>query len=117
MSWGEALRLTQTLLVDCSSFVGAAVAGWRYPATREALVLMDSYDLAHRKAAKKKPKPYPRPWDPAPKRFGTGAYTPDELRAVLNAHRGATALHRDPSGRLRDSQGRFARLPASTISN
>lgn len=61
MSWGEALRLTQVLAQDVSSAVGAALTGWDYPATREALVLMDLYD-AFAQVNFQKPKPYPRPW-------------------------------------------------------
>lgn len=63
MTWGEAWRHTRTLAGDPSSYVAAAVAGWEHPLTREALVLMDLFDLQHLAAnPKRKPKPYPRPW-------------------------------------------------------
>lgn len=62
MSWGEALRLTEQLAVDPSARIGAALAGWANPVSREAMVLMDLYDLQHMSKASRKPKPYPRPW-------------------------------------------------------
>lgn len=61
MSWGEAYRVTQQLATDPSSAVGASLAGWDYPASREALVLMDYYD-AFAKLHFKRPQPYQRPW-------------------------------------------------------
>lgn len=76
MSWGEAIRLTQTLVADPSSHVGASLAGWEYPASREVLLLMDVFDLTHQAAWAQsggkgtKPKPYPRPW-PARQRTRT----------------------------------------------
>ena len=61
MSWGEATRQTRTLSLDPSSHIAAALAGWEYPVSREALVLMDLFDLQHISKAKRKPSPYPRP--------------------------------------------------------
>lgn len=71
MSWGEAYRLTQQLSSDPASAVGAALAGWEHPASREALAVMNLFDLMHQVAwaqgGKKgaKPKPHPRPWPDA----------------------------------------------------
>lgn len=68
MPWGEALRLTQTLAADPTSQISTALAGWDYPTSREAMALMDAYDLSHMVAWSNaggkgaKPKPYPRPW-------------------------------------------------------
>jgi hypothetical protein len=68
MTWGEALRLVNRLVLDPSSHVAAAVSGWSEPVSREALALMDLVDLQVMfrwvDAGKKgqKPKPYPRPW-------------------------------------------------------
>ena len=83
MRWGEAVRLTRQLATDPSSHVGAALAGWEHPVSREALVLMDLFDLQHRSKAKQTPDPYRRPWpDPNKKQVGTGTrLTPDEFKA------------------------------------
>jgi hypothetical protein len=62
MSWGEAWRLFNILALDPSSLTAAALAGWKFPATRADLVLRDLFDLEFRKA-KRNPKAYPRPWD------------------------------------------------------
>lgn len=68
MRWGEALRLARMLAVDPTSQLGAALAGWDHPVSREALVLMDIFDLEHIVAWAQgggkgaKPRPYPRPW-------------------------------------------------------
>jgi hypothetical protein len=106
MTWGEASRLTMRLARDTSSEVGASLAGWQYPVSRQALAIFDLYD-ATANAHFKKPKPYPRPWDPAPKRYGNASLSITEVRAVLNQHRGMTSHKRDANGRLRDTRGRF----------
>lgn len=68
MSWGEALRLTERLATDSSSFVAAALAGWDHPVSHGSIVLMNLFDLTHQIAWAQgggkgsKPKPYPRPW-------------------------------------------------------
>lgn len=67
MSWGEAWRLTRELSVEPDSHVASALAGWQYPSSRAALVLADLFDLHHTIHAKQSPKPYPRPWDAAPR--------------------------------------------------
>lgn len=88
MRWGEAVRLAMVLARDPGTAVGAAVAEWDYPMRREALVLADLYDLQHTAKAKKRPRPYPRPWgDRQRTRRGTGRYSVTELRAVLAATR------------------------------
>lgn len=61
MTWGEALRLTEQLAGDPGSRVGAALAGWEHPVSREWLVLVDLIDRFSR-VNFKKPPPYPRPW-------------------------------------------------------
>lgn len=68
LSWGEGLRLVKRLATDPASHLGAALAGWDYPASREAIAAWDLFDLTHQIAwvqgGKKgpRPKPYPRPW-------------------------------------------------------
>lgn len=106
MPWGEADRLTRILAKDTSSQVGAALAGWQYPASRQALAIFDLYD-ATAGAHFKRPKKYPRPWDPAPKRLGNASLTITQLRGVLDQHRGMTSHRRDSKGRLRDARGRY----------
>lgn len=87
MSWGEAIRLTSVLAGDPSAMVGAALAGWSHPMTREDRTLRDLFDLQHTSKAKKKPKPYPRPW-PAEgvRKRGKTQMSRAEVVAVLNAH-------------------------------
>ena len=65
MTWGESVRLTQVLLGDPTAQVATSVAGWAYPASREALTLADLYDVTVRANSKRHAKvsAYPRPWD------------------------------------------------------
>ncbi len=79
MTWGEALRQTEILLSDPSSQVGASLAGWSHPATRDVMALWNFYDLVHVVAwgmgggKGPRPKPHPRPWPEAGKRRATPA--------------------------------------------
>lgn len=85
MSFGEAWRLTNELLLEPSSHVAAAVADWPRPISYEAMTLADLYDLlmAVNKDPKKPAVPYPRPWDVAPKAIGAGtSMTPEQYRAL-----------------------------------
>lgn len=61
MPWDEAVALAQVLHVDPSSALSAAALGWDYPLSREALVLLDLFDLEHmaNSSSKKRPKPHP----------------------------------------------------------
>lgn len=79
--WGESWRLYCELLRDPSSHVAAAVSGWQYPASREALTLADLFDVFLRsRRLRGKPKPYPRPWDEPSKRFGSGRRSVDDWK-------------------------------------
>lgn len=62
MSWAEAWRLFNILSTDPSSETAAAIAGWKFPATRADLVMRDLFDLQFRKV-KRNPRAYERPWD------------------------------------------------------
>ncbi len=73
MSWGEAIRLAQQVASDPASAISAALNGWDYPLSREALALLDLYD-AYTDVHYKGPKPYPRPWASKPK---SGVAKPD----------------------------------------
>lgn len=50
-----------------TSWLNAAVEDWKYPVSREWLVMAHSYDLQQALNTKKgsKPKPYPTPWPDA----------------------------------------------------
>ena len=91
MTWGEAIRDAHTVAADPSSMIAAALHGWDHPVTREALALMDLFDLQHQIAwaqgGKKgpRPKPYPRPWPDRKKSRPRGSVAAvvgiEELRA------------------------------------
>ena len=87
-SWGEACRLAGVLAADPSSHFGAALAGWQYPMSREALATADLIDLFAQANSKKgrKPDPYPRPWHkPKATRMGRATRPQSEIRAALAA--------------------------------
>lgn len=107
MGWGEAWRLTQLLLRDPSSQLAAALAGWQFPASREYLTLMDTFDLHHMLNAKKMPEAMRRPWDVPPRRLGSAAMSPESMRVLLDQHRGTPTVSKP--GRCRDSRGRFVK--------
>lgn len=84
MPWDEAWRITKILLTDPTSWVHAALAGWQFPEESSATVLRDLYDLQHRSKAKRRPKPYPRPWDRKAETHGD-AVSLDKYRAMRDA--------------------------------
>lgn len=92
MSLPEVLALTERLLTDQTSHVGAAHAGWPHPWPLEANVLADVYDLLAITGRVKNPKPYSRPWHKAKaRRRGTPTATRLQVRAMLEAMRDGTA--------------------------
>ena len=88
MGWGEAIRLAGVLVGDPSSQVGAAFAGWDYPATPEwmALHAMSANFVATKTQRKPSLRVLPAPWDPKPLRWGT-PLSRAEFDAALAAHR------------------------------
>lgn len=82
-------HLADQLARDPSSHVYAAINGWAYPASREALALADLFDALVAVNTRKghKPKPYPRPWDRRNRvRLGnTGQHSQHTVRAALRA--------------------------------
>lgn len=61
----ELVRLVTILRSDPSSAISAALEGWDYPISREALILADLYDLtgqANTTRGKWQPHPGHRPW-------------------------------------------------------
>lgn len=89
MTYGEAIRLTRVLLVDPGTAVSASMAGWTYPLSREALALLDLFDLQHTSKSKRRPQPYPRPWvaKDRTRQRGTARLSSAELRDLLDQHR------------------------------
>lgn len=87
MPYHECWYLTQALAVDPSSHVGAAMAGWEHPVTREWLVTADLYDAFIAANTKKghKAKPYPRPWPDRTKSRPRPTVTPEVAIAALRA--------------------------------
>lgn len=67
MGFEEAWMLIQRLIIDPSSHLGAAHAGWKYPLSREAMILADQWDLTVAANTDKKKhgkaKTYPRPFE------------------------------------------------------
>lgn len=90
--WGEALRLVKILRADPSSMIAAALEGWDHPISREALILMDQFDLDLQVATggKAKDKHPGRPYrtdDRTRTRHGNAAgRSHAEIRDILNAH-------------------------------
>ena len=106
MDWGEAWRLLGLLLVDPEAQITAALAGWSHPIARSDITMRALYDLQHITKVKKKPKPYPRPWDAKPKRVGAGvSLSIDEFKAI-KAGLTETVDVRRP----RDALGRFVKV-------
>ena len=84
VSYLEAIYLTSILRRDPSSWVQAALSGWKYPVSREWILQRDSYDLLARVNSKQKPKPYPAPWpDEGTKRIVPSR--PQSRSAVISA--------------------------------
>ena len=89
MSYAEALRLSQLLARDPSTWLCASVSRWEGPRSTEWLVLADLFDLTHAANSdpKKRPKPYPRPYPPEGAiRRGRTKLDRAEVIAILNAH-------------------------------
>lgn len=91
IGWDEALRLVRILRADPSSALAASFEGWDHPISREALILMDQFDLdmAVNSGKRNKPKPHPmRPWKQQGdvQRYGnTGGRSRSEVVEILNA--------------------------------
>lgn len=90
MGWDEAGRLASLLCRDPSSALFAALAGWEYPMSREALLLADLFDLEHTAHADpKRGRPKPHPMRPVKQvgertRVGNpGGRSDEEIVAIL----------------------------------
>lgn len=80
-SWREAVYLVQALLGDTTSLSQSSLHGWKYPVTREWMMLTELYDLTVRIHSKGgKAKPVPRPWpDPEAKRVGVTTHSREDV--------------------------------------
>ena len=58
----ELWPLLAMLLQRPDSFMHAAFAGWKHPASMEWMRLTDLADIQRQQGAKKRVKPIPRPW-------------------------------------------------------
>lgn len=87
MEWGRAAGLMGILRSDPSSAIAATLEGWDHPISREALVLMDLFDLDHMVAVGgKKVEPHSgRPWkqENAKRRGRVRGMTPEQTRETL----------------------------------
>lgn len=83
MDWAEAYRLMAELCRDPASHVFVALTGWQRPTTDAALVLADLFDMQKSSKSKRRPKPYPRPWDkPRVQHGGDHAVTVEEWKRM-----------------------------------
>lgn len=86
-SWHEAIYLVQALLADTTSLLQASVRGWKYPVSREWMMLAELYDLDLRIHSRGgKAKPVPRPW-PDPNKSRVGSATSSRKSILENLER------------------------------
>lgn len=86
LSYDEMYQLVLMLVVDPSSWLNSAMGGWKFPATREWMLLADQFDLAHQQASKRRVKPMPRPWPRSNSKIGgkkTVRRSATDVRAIL----------------------------------
>lgn len=67
----------------------AAIHGWKYPLSREGMLLLDLMDLTAQLQVGKKWKPLKRPWkNPSGERFGQTELPPEEAKEMLRRNAG-----------------------------
>lgn len=80
--WTEVVYLVSVLVRDPSSWLQTSLNGWHHPVSYEWAALAAQYDLHAQVNSKRKPKPYPRPWDNTrEKRKGTARADAREILA------------------------------------
>lgn len=85
MTYKEGVYLISILLQDPSSWLQASINQWKYPWSRETMVLADKFDAFAMANSKKKPKPYPRPWPKdGESKIGSKRQHRDDVIAKLN---------------------------------
>ena len=83
ITWLEAIYLVSALLKDPSSNLQAAKNKWKHPVSFEYIVSAHTFDLLATVNSKKKPKPYPVPWQTADKKkMGSAKSNQHALRAL-----------------------------------
>lgn len=97
VSYEEAALLVDLMAQDPETWIHAKIAGWKFPTTRAALILADSYDLlvaVNSTKKNKRPKPYPRPWETSQGESTTvgrgNNRTVEETKAILARVSGRT---------------------------
>lgn len=86
LSWVEFYHLVEDLLNDPTSRLFTAMAGNKFPFSREWVLLADIFDVLAASNSKRKPKPYPRAWPEKQTRIGGKKKmrrSSDEVRAIL----------------------------------
>jgi len=63
--WDEVIYLVTILLSDPTSWLQAAKADWKHPINYNWTIEAATYDLLAQVNSKRKPKPWPRPWNEA----------------------------------------------------
>lgn len=63
VQWDEVVHLVLILLKDPTSWLSAAQANWAHPIDYNWTLQAATYDLLAQVNSKRKPKPWPRPWD------------------------------------------------------
>lgn len=63
MPWNEVISLVLILLSDPTSWLCTAKAKWSHPIDYNWTIAAATYDLLAAVNSKRKPKPWPRPWD------------------------------------------------------
>lgn len=86
--WDECWLLVTVLIRDPSSWVAVAVNKWHHPITYEWAVLAATHDLLAQVYSKRKPKPYPRPWDNTNRAQRKGTARRDAREILAKARRG-----------------------------
>lgn len=92
MPFAEAMRLISVLLLDPSSALAAAVAGWKFPIDRTALAVMDLHDrFVEANSDPKRGRPKPHPGRPFPmtngrRRGNAAGRTPKQVKEILNRY-------------------------------
>ncbi len=88
VSWAECVYLVTVLIRDPSSWLSTAVNNWHHPITYEWAALAAIYDLLAQVYSKRKPKPYPRPWDGSNGAGRKGTPRRDAREILAKARRG-----------------------------
>lgn len=88
-SFTEVDALLRVRAREPDSWLFAAVNGWRYPVSREWMMLADLYDLTGKAAAGRRwKKSYPRPWPKdGAKKFGRHRLSASNAREILKRAR------------------------------